>query len=401
MRTIVGGSSQNNYPNLTGYVPEIFDIAGTYTYSVPSNCSKVYAMVWGAGGSGGFNSTQIATGGGGGGFAAGYISVTPSSSVDITIGSGGQSPSSSGAGNAGGNTTFGSFLTGGGGQGGAYSTTFQDTSGGSGGAGTVDDTSSVNSYITASGGRGGNWIHDTAIGGRCNTGGGNSGSLLGDGGNGGDCMSGEGSDFMISGGGGWGQGHAATLVKGSTGGICGGGGAPLNPAGVQHSYTSSQSLGRGQGMLFKGSNNYASTNSGTDFTTGFASSSRTDPSGAGTSWWNVLTGASFGGTAPMTINGVPIGHGGTGGIQGAISGGMCGGNGGSTSISQLTYWGGYWIAGGGGNTVNSNLGNLLRSNSALARKHLSCGNGAGSGAANTAYGLNGGHGICFVFPIIN
>jgi len=400
MRTIVGGSTTNDYPNLTGYIPKIFDVAGSYLYTVPYNCSKVYAMVWGAGGSGGYNATQIATGGGGGGFAAGYINVTPSSTVSITIGNGGASPSSAGVGAAGTATTFGSFLTGGGGGAGGYLNTFDDTSGGAGGTGTINDRTSVSSSITASGGRGGNWIHDTGLGGRCNTGGGNSGSLLGDGGNGGDCMSGEGSDFMLSGGGGWGQGHAATLVKTGTGGMCGGGGGPLNPAGVHHGNTSSQTRGRGQGMLFKGSSNNNSTISGTDTQVGYMSSSRTDPSGAGTSWWNVLTGASFGGTGPMNINGVPIGHGGTGGIQGAVSGGMCGGNGGSTSAAQLLFWGGYWIAGGGSNTVNSSMGNLLRSTDPLARKHLSCGNAAGAGGANTAYGLNGGPGICFVFPII-
>lgn len=400
MRTIVGGSSTNDYPNLTGYVPEIFDVAGEYTYTVPANCSKVYAMVWGAGGSGGFNSSQIATGAGGGGFAAGYVSVSPSSTIDITIGDGGKAPTVTGVGNVGTSTTFGSFLTGGGGGAGGYSATFVDTSGGSGGSGTINDTASVTSYITASGGRGGNWIHDTGIGGRCNTGGGNSGSLLGNGGNGGDCMSGEGSDFMVSGGGAWGEGHAPTLVKAASGGMCGGGGGPLNPGGVHHGYSSSQSRGRGMGMLFKGSNNVGTTNSGTDFSIGFASSSRTDPSGAGTSWWNVLTGASFGGTGPMSINGIPIGHGGTGGISGAVSGGMCGGNGGATSANQLTYWGGYWIAGGGGNILNSSLGNLQQGSSALARKHLSCGNAGGAGGANNAYGLNGGPGICFVFPIV-
>lgn len=399
MRTIVGSSAGgNNYPNLTGYVPKIYDTAGDYTYTVPSNCSKLYVLVFGAGGSGGYNNIQVATGGGGGGFAAGYVSVTAGASISLTVGSGGLAPTTAEAGKDGTSTTFGTYLTGGGGKGGGFSNTWTDVSGGAGGTGTVNDTTNVSSYVTASGGRGGNWIHDTALGSFALTGGGNSGSLLGDGGNGGDMMSSNGSGRMISGGGAWGMGHAPTLIKWNTGDCDGGGGAPLNPGGAQVQYSTSQLRGRGQGMLWKGAAGYSTTTSGTDVTAGFMSSSRTDPSGAGTSWWNVLTGANFGGTAPMNHNGIPIGHGGTGGIATQVAGGMCAGNGGYNSTSWL-YWGGYWVAGGGGNTVQSQLYNLA-AGSALAQKHFSCGNAAGAGAVGQNYGMNGGPGLVFVFPII-
>jgi len=399
MRTIVGSSAGgNNYPNLTGYVPKIYDTAGDYTYTVPANCSKLYVLVFGAGGSGGYNSSVIATGGGGGGFAAGYVSVTSGESISLTVGAGGLAPTTSEAGKAGSATTFGTYLTGGGGGAGGWSNSWQDTDGGAGGVGTVNDTTNVTSYVTASGGRGGNWIHDTSLGSYALTGGGNSGSLLGDGGNGGDMMSGNGSGRMLSGGGAWGMGHAPALIKWNSGDADGGGGAPLNPGGAQVQYSTSQLRGRGMGMLFKGSGGYNTTVSGADNSIGAFSSSRTDPSGAGTSWWNVLTGASFGSTGPMNINGVPIGHGGTGGISTQVSGGMCAGNGGHNSTSWL-YWGGYWVAGGGGNTVQSSLYNLA-SGSVFAQKHCSCGNAAGAGAVAQNYGMNGGPGLVFVFPII-
>ena len=152
-------------------------------------------------------------------------------------------------------------------------------------------------------------------------------------------------------------------------------------------------------MLWKASASPAATFSGTEVTAAGFSSSRTDPSNAGTSWWSVLTGASFGGTAPVNVNGVPIGQGGTGGTQGLISGGMCAGNGGHNSATW-SYWGGYWIAGGGGNQLHSSLGNLSSNGTNLTKKHLSCGNAAGAGGCNTQYGMHGGPGLVFVFPII-
>ena len=65
----------------------IFNIPGTYTFTVPSGVTSIRCRVVGAGGSGatGGGGGQ-ATGGGGGGYAHGVFAVTPGTSYTVTVG---------------------------------------------------------------------------------------------------------------------------------------------------------------------------------------------------------------------------------------------------------------------------------------------------------------------------
>jgi hypothetical protein len=66
--------------------------SGSYTWTAPTNVTKVLVQVWGGGG-GGTNfdcsvDNQCGSGGGGGGYAESIISVTPGTSYNITVGAG-------------------------------------------------------------------------------------------------------------------------------------------------------------------------------------------------------------------------------------------------------------------------------------------------------------------------
>jgi len=106
----------------------------THTWTKPTNAKKVFVQLWGAGGGGGRGNNFSAGGGGGGEYIEYWFDESSvSSTVTITIGSGGAGGATGGAGGAtGGATSFGSYLTangglGGDGQGGS------DATGGSGG----------------------------------------------------------------------------------------------------------------------------------------------------------------------------------------------------------------------------------------------------------------------------
>ena len=97
---------------------------GTHTWHIPQGVTKVFAFVIGAGGGGyaynDYYSSKIYQGGKGGGYAHGVISgLTPGNTITITVGLGGKGYNRmhSGSGTAGGNSSFGSYLTGNGGGG--------------------------------------------------------------------------------------------------------------------------------------------------------------------------------------------------------------------------------------------------------------------------------------------
>lgn len=109
------------------------------SYTTPSNCTKIYVELWGAGGSGGRGNSGSG-GGGSGAYCAKYATVTGSTAYTIAIGSGGAAPTSNSQnGNTGGSTTITIGATtytaggGGGGNGNAADT------GGSGGTATNGD----------------------------------------------------------------------------------------------------------------------------------------------------------------------------------------------------------------------------------------------------------------------
>ncbi|HEX2859531.1 MAG TPA: hypothetical protein VHP58_04995 [Alphaproteobacteria bacterium] len=89
---------------------------GSGTWTKPSGYSTsamAYIQCWGGGASGGRGTTMsFASGGGGGGYSERWVLLSSLGSTEtVTIGAGGAAKTSQGAGNAGGNTTFGSWLT--------------------------------------------------------------------------------------------------------------------------------------------------------------------------------------------------------------------------------------------------------------------------------------------------
>ncbi len=109
-----------------------FNSSGTWTKpSGYGTSARAFIQVWGGGGAGGRYSgvNPSGSGGGGGGYSERWIALSDLSATEtVTIGAGGTA--GTGSGGAGGNTTFGSILTGYGGGGGAAAS---GSSGGSGG----------------------------------------------------------------------------------------------------------------------------------------------------------------------------------------------------------------------------------------------------------------------------
>lgn len=112
-----GGGGGSNYQSFT--------TVGANTWTKPSTGSVALVECWGGGGSGQRGSP--AAGGGGGGYHARWLPLSGlPASVSVTIGAGGASRSTNGAGYNGGTSSFGSYLSAYGGAGGM-------TSGGGGG----------------------------------------------------------------------------------------------------------------------------------------------------------------------------------------------------------------------------------------------------------------------------
>jgi hypothetical protein len=112
---------------------QIFNVAGTATWTKPANCNSIVVEVQGGGGGGGATTTTSAgsgsssTGGGAGGYAVARLT-SPGSSQTITVGAGGTAASGGGTGGNGGTSSFGAAVSangGGGGNGcGAAATTY-------------------------------------------------------------------------------------------------------------------------------------------------------------------------------------------------------------------------------------------------------------------------------------
>ena len=70
----------------------VYNVSGTYNYTVPAGVTRINVSVWGAGGGGGGGGTgsgSIGGAGGGGAFSNGLLSVTPGETLFIMVGSGG------------------------------------------------------------------------------------------------------------------------------------------------------------------------------------------------------------------------------------------------------------------------------------------------------------------------
>lgn len=202
--SLKGGWAESTY----GTQLQTFTTAGAATWTKPSTGTIAIVECWGAGGSG-------AKGGGGGGGGGNYVRKIfrlgdLPSSVTVTVGAGGAGKTANGQGNDGGNTTFGSYLTAHGGQGGGYNSALPMCyAGGGGGAGPM--AGGVNYYGAGNGGQGGVlWEHDAGHG--------TGGDQIGGGGGGAGQPAGNGGHSRFGGGGGGG---------GSAGGTPGAGGVSL------------------------------------------------------------------------------------------------------------------------------------------------------------------------------
>lgn len=162
---------------------QVFTANGTFTPA--ANVTRVYVEVWGAGGGGGGAVSAnggTGAGGGAGGYSAGFVTVTPSVGVTVTVGTGGAAGTSAGgAGGTGGNSSFAGATTptANGGAGGAgWTATNTSYSGGAGGTasgGTLNFTgqrgqaSTLNSAVTVFGGGNGGSAPRGGMGGQTTT----------------------------------------------------------------------------------------------------------------------------------------------------------------------------------------------------------------------------------------
>lgn len=210
-----------------------FTTTGAATWTKPTFGTTAIIECWGAGGSGGRGGNTDGGGGGGGGsYARRFMKLSDlASTVSVTVGAGGVSRTSNDTnGAAGGNTTFGTHLTGYGGGGGGGNVTSSGGGGGGGGTGSVG-SQGVGGGGDTDGGAGGT----TSIGETGGTAGsgavGGAGSIAGGGGGGGGGgptggFAG-GSAYDGGGGGGGGAGGAGSGAAGGnsiSGGAGGGGG---------------------------------------------------------------------------------------------------------------------------------------------------------------------------------
>ncbi|MGQ9545755.1 MAG: InlB B-repeat-containing protein [Dehalococcoidia bacterium] len=165
---------------------EVFNVSGTYNWTVPEGVTNITVEAWGAGGAGGgsvnITCTGSAGGGGGGGaYATSNLTVTPGDILFVVVGGGGTGVTGGNGTDGGasfvGNNTIASdaFVLAAGGKGGAANTAENQTAPGGAGGSIVDSTGQ---YILAgeAGGFGGEgWNITSGAGGKCAGPGGGSG----------------------------------------------------------------------------------------------------------------------------------------------------------------------------------------------------------------------------------
>lgn len=104
------------------------------TFVVPEGVTRIYGRVWAGGaGGGGTSGSAAAVGGGAGEYAEGSLTVTPGSSLPITVAGAVPGGGPGSAGTNGGSSSIGSLLSALGGTGGAGSTSGIASTGGAGG----------------------------------------------------------------------------------------------------------------------------------------------------------------------------------------------------------------------------------------------------------------------------
>ena len=217
------------------YTGTVVTVTSTQKWTVPTGWRTAQAFVVGGGGGGSSNCGSPAYGGGGGGggrtATSGNISVTPGAQVQCTIGGGGAGKSGlrqNGAG--GGSTSFGSYVSASGGDGGYNEGTgwMHGGNGGSGGGGHDGGYNNAGSggYDGGNGGSSSRSGGGTGQGTTTRAFGANNGTLYAGGGGGGAYSSSSGGSGGSGGGGKGGSSGNGTAGTANTGG--GGGGAGGN-----------------------------------------------------------------------------------------------------------------------------------------------------------------------------
>lgn len=328
-------------PNSTSFNTQTFSVVGTNTWTKPTSFTPeyVYVLLWGGGGGGGRGGTYPnglgangGAGGGGGAHARALFRASDiSSTVQITIGSGGLGGASggNGSGSQGGTTSFGTYLYAPGGGGGESGIGFdtiaggnQNGGGGGGGSGETGLTSAYYAGVILGAGGGPGVGSQSVAGGKgadghiaVNT----TGSAEFGGGGGGVSyypnLAGPGGAGIWGGAGGGAGGarYSGLFVSGSAGGKCGmtlslgGGGAPAVNGNVSNNLTGSTggsgSIGTG---LFGGS---GGGGGGCGDNGGFVG-------GVGGAGGPRGGGGGGGGAGTSTSNGFGSGRGGNGGAGG-------------------------------------------------------------------------------------
>lgn len=206
-----------------------FSTAGGATWTKPARGTMAFVQCWGAGGSGGRSINSDGGGGGGGGaYAERWLTLASLGATEaVTVGAGGAARTSNLSGQAGGNSSFGSWLVGYGGGGGSGST----SSGGGGGGGGLG---SAGTSVTGTAGGDGGTTGAAAAGGIAGA-----ASTLGGGGGGASGATGASgglSEFGGGGGGGGGNtnggGNGGNSAWGGGGGGGGGDGSPPGTGGT-------------------------------------------------------------------------------------------------------------------------------------------------------------------------
>lgn len=226
------------------------------TWNKPGSGTWAFIQAWGGGGSGGStNSTSNAGGGAGGGaYCALWMPLASlTASVTVTIGAGGIAVSGSTLGNAGGDSTFGAYLTAYGGGGGGSTAPGGNSGGGGGGSGSKG-VSSGGTGTGVSGGRGATTNSTLAggVGGASGANGG-AGGIDSGGGGGGNFNGTDGAGgAAYQGGGGGGGGTQSAGAAGGPGGASkygggGGGGAGRGASNGGAGGTSTSGGGGGAG----------------------------------------------------------------------------------------------------------------------------------------------------------
>ena len=129
-----GSTQTSNYPQDRGRPISITQFTSSGTYTVPSNCRKIFVqLVGGGGGSAGYNEA-----GGAGGYAEGFYDVSPGASYTVTIGGGGGGVGYYAGAGRGGTTSFSSLISATGGYGANNNYSHGGGHGGSGSGGQVN-----------------------------------------------------------------------------------------------------------------------------------------------------------------------------------------------------------------------------------------------------------------------